>query len=896
MTATLLATVAGGAASARAQEPATRAGAQGGASASRASGARVAGEVVHAASGAPLDGAMVALLPAAGGAFGVNAVGADARGAGGERTGRDRTAGARDAAPGAFLGAVRATRTDAAGRYRFDDVPPGAYVLRVQRLGFRPTTVEVDLAGPAAAAARVSVGLTVAPVRLRAVEVAAEAPTQPFARHARTAPAVSEARLAAMRTRQRRYLSSDVREITQADVVEGVTLGETDLFRALQRLGGVSTRNDFTAELWTRGARWDRTRVTWDGLPLYNPLHVGGLLSAVNSDAVGAAFLHPGVRPASVAEGSAAVLDLRSRAAASDGDSTGSALRGVAELSLLSARATLERRVAGGRGGWLVAGRRSYADVALPLVTGAFGEVARFPYHFDEVIARGDWAAGAHAIEVSVLRSQDHLRDPDALVGVSGRSGRDVVRGRWGNALARVAVAGPLRLGPLGTVAARHAVGASAYHGHLQHRRFGLVPDPFDPRAPARAVPLDSLRAEVRFVALSGEYAPVAAADTARLAPPAWGVGWELAMQAAHTRGAARASYTLDVRDTAATRFGATLPHLALWGERRLQPHARLTVSAGARAELGPMPGGAAGGAVRLVPRLTARWAVDGRGTFVSAGAGRSVQYVQALVRDGHWSTPGIALDRPVPLWLLAGARLPGVDAPVPALRTDLLTLGAERWIGGAWHATLNAYARRAAGLALPDPRPGAVLDDPFFVAGAERAVGLEAGVRRVVGRWTVAGSWAVARARLTAAGLAFPAPEDRRHVLGATTMLRVHGGLRVGAAYSAFSGSPFTRSNPGGTLLVVGADTTITPPWRGAPGAGRLPAFARLDLLLDWSRQVRGARLGAYLQLHNALLRDNPAGFRTSGCEGSAWCWSDAGVEAGIPTVIPLVGLRLGF
>ena len=343
--------------------------------------------------------------------------------------------------------------------WKTDSLPPGTYVLRGSRIGFRLAVVEVELRGDgplAGDAARVSVGLIVAPVVLPPVAVAAEA-REPFARRARTARETADARTAALRARRARHLATDVREVTHADVEEGLSTAETDLFRALQRLPGVATRSDATAELWTRGGRWDQTRVTFDGLPLFNPLHAGGVLSAVNANAVGAAVLFPGVRPAAVGEGGAGVLDLRSRA----GGGTGR-VRGVGELSLFSARAALDQTVGGGRGAWMVAGRRSYLDVA---TRAAADPDDRIPYAVSEVVLRGDWHPGrAHSIEVSAFRSRDHIADRSAFDDPSpgaapGATGSDW----WGNTAARITHTGPATLGALGAVRLRHTAGVTAY-------------------------------------------------------------------------------------------------------------------------------------------------------------------------------------------------------------------------------------------------------------------------------------------------------------------------------------------------------------------------------------------------------------------------------------------------
>jgi hypothetical protein len=115
----------------------------------------------------------------------------------------------------------------------------------------------------------------------------------------------------------------------------------------------------------------------------------------------------------------------------------------------------------------------------------------------------------------------------------------------------------------------------------------------------------------------------------------------------------------------------------------------------------------------------------------------------------------------------------------------------------------------------------------------------------------------------------------------------------------------PYTRGAPTaevpGTVVGDGAvrDTvTRVVGWRAAPGTERLPALARVDLLAEWSGTVRGARLGAYLQLHNALGRRNPLGAGVTGCgvpAGGGALRCDNVLETGIPP-FPTLGLRLGF
>jgi hypothetical protein len=272
------------------------------------------------------------------------------------------------------------------------------------------------------------------------------------------------------------------------------------------------------------------------------------------------------------------------------------------------------------------------------------------------------------------------------------------------------------------------------------------------------------------------------------------------------------------------------------------------------------------------------------------------VQYVQGVPGLAELVATGVVL-RAVPNWVAA-------DRDTPALRADLATLGWERWTGGGWDLTANAYVRRAAGVLSPDVRPGAVGGRPLAVAGRERAGGVELGVRRLAGPWTGSASYALARATTEAGGLRYASAADQRHVLHATAMRRVGRAVRFGAAYSGYSGAPFTRR-----VAVQGLTGAAGPADRGAlrleaPNAGRLPAFARVDASAEWSFAVRGVRAGAYLQVLNVLQRRNvlaydgpadPARCPSAGGAVAGACPAADAFVSGIPAV-PLAGLRASF
>ena len=289
----------------------------------------VSGRVVAAESGQPLPGA-VAILEAVADAALVAPSG------------------------GPFLGRSLTAVADDTGAYHFAGLPPGSYRLLIRHLGYHPAEVALELARDTPF--RLSVGLVVNPIRLE--PIVARAPmADPYGRTRDGAEEQQRGSLDAEAWRREHYLEGDAAVLTHTNVVEAVTLGESDLFRAIQRLPGVSARDDYTAGLWTRGAPWSQTRVYFDGLPLFNPVHAIGLFAGVNPDAVGVAAFLPGTRPLSLGEGAAGVVDIESRSAQPG-------MRGLAELSLVSGHGEGDWGSADGRTGLAVAARRSWADLA----------------------------------------------------------------------------------------------------------------------------------------------------------------------------------------------------------------------------------------------------------------------------------------------------------------------------------------------------------------------------------------------------------------------------------------------------------------------------------------------------------------------------------------------------
>lgn len=771
--------------------------------------------------------------------------------------------------------AEREKVTGAAGGYRFEDVLPGRYVLRIARLGYRAAELWVEVRRPGEAS--VSVGLELDPIALEPVAVRSPAGA-PYDR----ALSGSQGAVPAVRLRQQRYLATDVRGMTHAELLASVTMGETDLFRALHRLPSVSTRDDWSAELWTRNAAWDQTRVTLDGLPLFSPLHGAGVFGAVNPDAVGAVYLHPGVRPARLGEGGAGVLELGTRPA------SGYELQGFGELSLASGRLAMDRRV--GNGGWMVAARRTYLDWVTRGLQSRVDDAA-IPYYYSDVTARADYTlASGTTLEASGAWIRDRLSGtvPDVLHGSEAT---------WGDRIGRVT----LRYDIAG-LRTRHSLGVSSYRAVLDTVPVDLDGDGLNAR---RVAPLDH---GIRYVVLRGELGPAARPAQANTWPrfgpgsgPTWDAGYEVIHQTVRAVGAPPSMF-VDVDVTALDRldFEDGLTRVGAWYEQRWRP-GPVEVATGLRAEVGRGIEGS--GPVRLAPRLQLRWAPSSA-LLLGAGVGRSYQYVQSPVPLGlPLGLSHAPLFPAGAFWMLAGDT-------VPALRSDAATVGGELWLDARHLLSLTVYARTADGVLVADPRPGLATDRPLYVVGEERARGVEASARRLDGRLTGSISYALARATQDALGFHYGPASDRRHTLDLTGRYAVTTGLAAGSAFTYATGSPFTR------VLVAEAEAPASGVTlvRGEPNARRMPAYASLDLSLEFMKSFRSWGLGVFVQVRNVLNRTNTASYSDSSIrcsdDSTGWTERDGRIicdPSGDPPRLrddflpampraPLVGLRIRF
>ncbi len=142
-------------------------------------------------------------------------------------------------------------------------------------------------------------------------------------------------------------------------------LGEVDVIRSIQLLPGVSTVGEGATGFNVRGGNIDQNLVLLDEAPVYNSSHLFGFFSVFNPDAVKDVKLVKGGIPSIYGGRISSILDVRLK----EGNAKKPEVNGG--IGLIFSRLSYEQPLFGGKGSFIIAARRSYADVlARPFLTG----------------------------------------------------------------------------------------------------------------------------------------------------------------------------------------------------------------------------------------------------------------------------------------------------------------------------------------------------------------------------------------------------------------------------------------------------------------------------------------------------------------------------------------------
>lgn len=216
-------------------------------------------------------------------------------------------------------------------------LPEGKHSLVYSYLGFHPDTFHVDLKGNISR----TLALHASNIQLKDVVINGQKDND----------RVSNADIGVVKM-----------NIKELDAIP-VLFGEKDILNSLQLMPGMSSAGEGNAGFFVRGGNVDQNLVLLDEAPVYNPSHLLGFFSVFNSDAVKDVTLYKSGIPAEFGGRSSSVLDVHMR----DGNLKKYGVSGG--IGLISARLTAEGPIVKDRGSFIVAGRRTYLDLFIPLLS-----------------------------------------------------------------------------------------------------------------------------------------------------------------------------------------------------------------------------------------------------------------------------------------------------------------------------------------------------------------------------------------------------------------------------------------------------------------------------------------------------------------------------------------------
>lgn len=185
-------------------------------------------------------------------------------------------------------------------------------------------------------------------------------------------------------------------ELYQGDLKNIPQVGEADAFRPLITLPGITSTSDFDNQLFVRGGNFDETLIALDGVPLYNPYHLGGIFSSVNTDVISSERIYLSNYPASIGGYLSGALDIKTKAGNNE------AIRTAGTLSLFSSRAFINGPL--GKGTFILSARRTYFDLIAMMLK------EQLPYYFYDAYAKYTLPLRDDLFSISFFYSKDRLK------------------------------------------------------------------------------------------------------------------------------------------------------------------------------------------------------------------------------------------------------------------------------------------------------------------------------------------------------------------------------------------------------------------------------------------------------------------------------------------------------
>lgn len=212
-------------------------------------------------------------------------------------------------------------------------IPAGKYTVEITSLGYKKSIREIVLDKNIS----LNIALEVSTSELTEVVVSSENEDKN------------------VRSAESGVVKLDVKEISKIPVFAG----EKDIIKTLQLTPGIKSSGDGNSGFYVRGGGSDQNLILLDEATVYNASHLLGFFSTFNSDAIKDVTVYKGGMPSQYGGRLSSVLDIKMN----DGNNQKYHVSGG--IGIISSRLNIEGPIVKDRGSFLIAGRRTYADVFL---------------------------------------------------------------------------------------------------------------------------------------------------------------------------------------------------------------------------------------------------------------------------------------------------------------------------------------------------------------------------------------------------------------------------------------------------------------------------------------------------------------------------------------------------
>ncbi|MFA8343048.1 MAG: TonB-dependent receptor domain-containing protein [Rhodothermaceae bacterium] len=156
-----------------------------------------------------------------------------------------------------------------------------------------------------------------------------------------------------------------------------VLFGEQDILKTIQLMPGVSPAGEGKSGFFVRGGAKDQNQILLDEANVYNPSHLLGFFSTFNSDAINKVKIIKGNFPAEYGGKLASVMDVKMI----EGNKKKYDVYGG--IGLIASRLAVGGPIVKDKSSFIIAGRRTYADLFFPLFTSSSNSMKLYFYDFN---------------------------------------------------------------------------------------------------------------------------------------------------------------------------------------------------------------------------------------------------------------------------------------------------------------------------------------------------------------------------------------------------------------------------------------------------------------------------------------------------------------------------------